>query len=83
MGERLARDMIAVHLTPADPGAVVGSPRYFAVNPPPETSRDLRNHAYYHCRGAGPDTGLRRLEEWWAWILMARLLSTRGSSAGG
>jgi DNA-binding transcriptional LysR family regulator len=45
IGERLAKDMIAVRLTDAYRIAVVGSPRYFVEHEPPSTPYDLSTHA--------------------------------------
>jgi DNA-binding transcriptional LysR family regulator len=44
-GERLSQDMIAVRIKPRLRFAVVGSPDYFKGRIPPETPRDLRDHA--------------------------------------
>lgn len=50
IGERLARDMIAIRLTPDFRNAVVASPAYFAERPRPETPHDLRYHACLNYR---------------------------------
>jgi len=43
-GNIVERDMIAVRVGPDMRRAVVGSPAYFAKNPPPKTPHDLKNH---------------------------------------
>lgn len=59
-GERLSADMIAVPVGPPIEFAVVGSPDYFARNPPPLSPEDLRGHACigHRMRGSG------RLFDW-------------------
>ena len=44
-GELVQRDMVAVRLTPDLRMAVVGSPAYFRVHPPPLVPDDLRHHS--------------------------------------
>jgi DNA-binding transcriptional LysR family regulator len=44
-GERLQQDMVAVRLTPNFQLAIVGAPLYFAQREPPQTPRDLKDHA--------------------------------------
>jgi DNA-binding transcriptional LysR family regulator len=44
LGEQVAKDMIAVRISPDLRMAVVGSPGYFADRPPPVTPHDLTNH---------------------------------------
>lgn len=44
MGERVAKDMIAVRIGPDLRMAVVGSPSYFARRPRPRTPHDLAEH---------------------------------------
>lgn len=44
LGDRIAKDMIAVRIAPDLRLVVVGSPGYFANRPIPETPRDLTNH---------------------------------------
>ena len=44
LGERLARDMIAVRIGPDLRMVAVASPAYFASNPPPATPQDLTTH---------------------------------------
>ena len=44
MGEQVAKDMIAVRIGPAMRMAVVGSPAYFALHPPPLAPQDLTAH---------------------------------------
>lgn len=44
LGEHLDADMIAVKASGAWRGAIVGSPSYFAENPPPRDPRDLIRH---------------------------------------
>lgn len=51
-GERVAKDMIAIRLTPAYRNAIVGSPAYFAKHALPETPRDLIGHACISYRWA-------------------------------
>jgi DNA-binding transcriptional LysR family regulator len=43
-GEQVARDMIAVRIGPDLRMAVVGTPTYFARNPPPRKPQDLTAH---------------------------------------
>jgi DNA-binding transcriptional LysR family regulator len=43
-GNIVEKDMIAVRIGPDRRRAVVGSPRYFAGNPPPKTPHDLARH---------------------------------------
>ncbi len=52
IGARLARDMVAVRLTPDYRLAVAGSADYFAHRPVPETPHDLRHHACLNYRWA-------------------------------
>jgi DNA-binding transcriptional LysR family regulator len=44
LGEQVARDMIAVRISPDMRMAVVGSPAYFARRPKPRTPQDLTTH---------------------------------------
>jgi DNA-binding transcriptional LysR family regulator len=44
LGESLEKDVVAVPVTGQLRMAVVGSPQYFAANPPPATPHDLRQH---------------------------------------
>jgi DNA-binding transcriptional LysR family regulator len=44
LGADVARDMIAVRMAPDMRMAVVGSPDYFARNPPPRVPQDLTEH---------------------------------------
>jgi DNA-binding transcriptional LysR family regulator len=44
LGDQVARDMIAVRIAPDLRMAVVGSPAYFAKNPPPMTPHELTAH---------------------------------------
>lgn len=44
LGEQVAKDMIAVRISPDIRWAVVGSPSYFARHPRPETPQDLTAH---------------------------------------
>lgn len=44
LGERVAKDMIAVRISPDLRWVVVGSPAYFAAHPKPEVPQDLTNH---------------------------------------
>ena len=55
-GERVQRDMVAVRVTRDLRTAIVGSPRYLASRPRPETPRDLRDHACINYRWAGSGT---------------------------
>lgn len=57
IGERVARDMVAIRLTPEYRIAVVGSPAYFAGRSKPETPYDLRTHSCLNYRWA--QTGQR------------------------
>jgi DNA-binding transcriptional LysR family regulator len=44
VGEFIDRDMIAVRVSRDQRPAIVGSPAYFKLHPPPATPRDLREH---------------------------------------
>jgi len=44
LGDQVARDMIAVRISPDQRIAVAGSPGYFAAHPPPCTPHDLHRH---------------------------------------
>ena len=44
LGEFIARDMVAVRVSPDLRAAIVGSPRYFEANPKPKSPRDLTSH---------------------------------------
>jgi DNA-binding transcriptional LysR family regulator len=44
-GEQVAKDMIAVRISPDMRMAVVGAPSYFATRPPPRAPQDLTAHA--------------------------------------
>jgi DNA-binding transcriptional LysR family regulator len=44
-GEQVAKDMIAVRISPDMRMAVVGAPSYFATRPPPQAPQDLTAHA--------------------------------------
>ncbi|MFT4077109.1 MAG: LysR family transcriptional regulator [Asticcacaulis sp.] len=44
LGEQVAKDMIAVRISPDVEMAVVGSPAYFATHPKPKTPQDLIAH---------------------------------------
>jgi len=44
LGEQVAKDMIAIRIGPDARMAVVGSPAYFALRPPPLTPHDLTGH---------------------------------------
>jgi len=46
LGEQVAKDMIAVRISPDIPMAIVGSPRYFRRRPPPDEPQHLVEH---HC----------------------------------
>lgn len=61
LGDDLAQDMVAVALTEPFTTAVVGSPAYFAANPPPVHPRDLGRHRSVNCR-SGPGGMLYRWE---------------------
>jgi DNA-binding transcriptional LysR family regulator len=50
LGESIAKDMVAVRLTPPLPFAVVGSPAYLDGRKPPERIEDLRGHACLRMR---------------------------------
>ncbi|HET7881190.1 MAG TPA: LysR family transcriptional regulator [Acetobacteraceae bacterium] len=49
-GEQVANDMIAVRIGPDIRMAVVGSPSYFARDPPPRTPQDLTAHQCINLR---------------------------------
>lgn len=50
LGEQVALDMIAVPIGPEMRMALVGSPTYFARNPPPQTPHDLVHHTCINVR---------------------------------
>ena len=50
LGERLAKDMVAVRIGPDMEMAVVGSPAYFAARPLPRVPQDLTAHACINLR---------------------------------
>lgn len=50
LGEQVAKDMIAVRIAPDMPMALVGSPAYFAANPPLEDPQDLVRHRCINLR---------------------------------
>ncbi len=50
LGERLAKDMIAVRIGPDFRMAVVGAPSYFAQRPQPLTPQDLTDHTCINLR---------------------------------
>jgi DNA-binding transcriptional LysR family regulator len=50
LGEQLAKDMIAVRISPDQRMAVVGSPTYFEDHPKPVTPQDLANHKCINLR---------------------------------
>ena len=43
-GDQVAKDMIAVRISPDIPMAIVGAPSYFASRTPPKSPEDLLNH---------------------------------------
>lgn len=51
-GEKVAKDMVAVQVSPAIRAAVVGSPTYFANHPVPNTPQDLAEHRCLNYRFA-------------------------------
>ena len=50
LGEQVAKDMVAVRISPDMRMAVVGSPAYFARRPRPKTPQDLTNHSCINLR---------------------------------
>lgn len=52
LGEKVAKDMIAVRVGPDLQTAVVGSPAYFVDHPAPNTPQDLANHRCINYRFA-------------------------------
>src|SRR5215204_3866587 len=50
LGEQVARDMVAVRISPDLRMAVVGAPSYFARRPKPRTPQDLTAHACINLR---------------------------------
>ncbi|MBB6219387.1 LysR family transcriptional regulator [Rhizobium leguminosarum] len=50
LGEALAKDMVALRIGPELRMAIVGSPAYFAKNPPPRTPQDLAAHRCINLR---------------------------------
>ena len=53
LGEYIQKDMVAVRVTSELRLAVVGSPRYFASKPVPQTPKDLNDHRCITLRLAG------------------------------
>lgn len=51
-GEKVAKDMVAVRVSPDVRAAVVGSPTYFADHPLPNTPQDLAEHRCINYRFA-------------------------------
>ncbi len=49
LGEYVARDMVAVRVSPDQRAAIVGSPAYFARHPMPVSPRDLTTHRCINC----------------------------------
>jgi DNA-binding transcriptional LysR family regulator len=60
LGEYVARDMIAVRVSPDHRAAIVGSPRYFETHTRPVSPRDLPNHRCINFRRGS--SGLYRWE---------------------
>lgn len=52
LGESVAKDMIAIPVSPPMRMAIVGSPDYFRRNPPPKTPADLQHHRCINMRMA-------------------------------
>jgi DNA-binding transcriptional LysR family regulator len=50
LGEAVAKDMIAVRISPDLRMAIVGSPAYFDAHPPPRTPQDLAGHQCINLR---------------------------------
>lgn len=50
LGEFIARDMVAVRVSPELRAAIVASPGYLAAHPPPRTPRDLTAHRCLNIR---------------------------------
>lgn len=50
LGEQVAKDMIAVRISPDQRMAVVGAPAYFAAHPAPRTPHDLTDHSCINLR---------------------------------
>lgn len=50
LGDQVAKDMIAVRISPEIPMAIVGSPEYFSECRPPVTPGDLTNHRCINLR---------------------------------
>lgn len=50
LGEQIAKDMIAVRISPEMRMAVVGAPAYFDHHPPPLTPQDLAHHRCINLR---------------------------------
>lgn len=50
LGESVDKDMVAVRIAPDMRLAVVGSPAYFAENPPPKTPHELQHHQCINMR---------------------------------
>jgi DNA-binding transcriptional LysR family regulator len=52
-GEYIAKDMVAVRVSPDLRAAIVAAPAYFASHPPPAAPRDLLNHRCIRFRHRG------------------------------
>lgn len=65
LGEQVAKDMIAVRITPDIPMAIVGSPAYFRRHPPPAEPRHLVEHRCINLRlpTSGALNGWRLLQD--------------------
>lgn len=50
LGEHVAKDMVAVRLSPDVPMAIIGSPEYFAEHPAPRDPGDLIHHRCINLR---------------------------------
>lgn len=60
LGDHVAKDMIAVRISPDIPMAIVGSPAYFRHHPAPSDTRDLTEHRCINLRLPTSET----LNEW-------------------
>ena len=59
LGGSVARDMVALRITPPVAAVVVGAPEYFARLPPPQSPQDLARHRCIGFRQLGAGTRYR------------------------
>jgi DNA-binding transcriptional LysR family regulator len=56
LGEFIAREMIAVRVSPDQRAAIVGAPTYFKAHPKPKSPCDLTNHRCLNSRHGANET---------------------------